>query len=279
MRKILITGANGMLAKAVKKRFKEDELICTDVDELDITDAEAVNAFVSENRPDVVINCAAYTAVDMAEEKEAIAKKINCNGPKNLAIAAENNSAIFVHISTDYVFGGDLDVEKEYREDDEKHPQTAYGRTKLQGEQAITENNKSYYIFRTAWLYGKGNNFVETMLTLGEKNEEVKVVADQYGSPTYTVDLADIIYRSLEKHIPYGIYHATNIGFTSWCDFTKKIFEDAGISCRVIPVTSEEFPRPAKRPKNSKLSKGKIVRQGIVMPDWEDALERYLKDR
>lgn len=279
--KILITGANGMLAKAVRERFMEHELILTDVVgtelSLDITNLEEVEKFVENVKPDVIINCAAYTAVDKAESEEKLAKKINADGPKNLAIAANKNNCKLVHISTDYVFGGDLSLEEIYKEDAPKAPVTAYGRTKLAGEEAIEENTKDFYIFRTAWLYGDGKNFVRTMLKFGKEKEEVSVVYDQHGSPTYAVDLADIIYQALEKEIPYGIYHTTNLGFTTWYDFTKKIYEIVGISCRVNPVTSEQFASAAKRPANSMLSKEKILEAGITVPSWEDALERYLK--
>lgn len=276
--KILVTGANGMLAKAVKEKFKLDQLICTDVEELDITNLEQVEKFVEDCKPNVIINCAAYTAVDKAEEDFELASKINSKGPENLAIAANKVGSTLVHISTDYVFGGKLSTEEIYQEDDEKAPETVYGITKLQGEEAIEANTKDYYIFRTAWLYGEGNNFVRTMIKLGKEKEQITVVSDQHGSPTYTVDLADIIYQALQLKIPFGIYHATNIGFTTWYDFTKEIFKKANISCKVVPVTSEEFVRPAKRPKNSMMAKGKILEAGINVPSWEDALERYLKE-
>lgn len=279
--KILITGANGMLAKAVRERFKEHELILTDVVgtelSLDITNLKEVEEFVYNVKPNVIINCAAYTAVDKAEEEEDLARKINADGPKNLAIAANKNDCKLVHVSTDYVFGGDLSLEEIYKEDDKKAPVTAYGRTKLAGEKAIEENIEKFYIFRTAWLYGDGKNFVRTMLKFGKEREEVKVVCDQHGSPTYAVDLADIIYQALEKDIPYGVYHTTNLGFTTWYEFTKKIYELARISCRVNPVTSEEFASVAKRPANSMLSKEKILEAEITVPSWEDALGRYLK--
>lgn len=280
--KILITGANGMLAKAVRETFKEHELILTDVVgtelSLDITNLKEVEEFVQLNKPDVIINCAAYTAVDKAETEEELARKINGDGPRNLAIAASKNNCKLVHISTDYVFGGDLSLEEIYKEDDPKAPVTAYGRTKLAGEEAIEENMNNFYIFRTAWLYGDGKNFVRTMLKFGKEKDEVKVVCDQHGSPTYAVDLANIIYQALEKEIPYGIYHTTNLGFTTWYEFTKKIYELAGISCNVNSVTSEEFASVAKRPANSMLSKEKILEAGIAVPSWEDALERYLKE-
>lgn len=281
--KILVTGANGMLAKAIRERFKKESLILTDVVEdevvkkLDITDLEKVTEFVSDCKPDVIINCAAYTAVDNAENDEELARKINKDGPKNLAIAAKINGCKLVHVSTDYVFGGALSLDKEYFEDDEKSPETVYGITKLEGEVEIEENMEQYYIFRTAWLYGDGKNFVRTMLRLGNEKEELKVVCDQHGSPTYAVDLANMIAESLEKEIPYGIYHATNSGFTTWYDFTRKILELANISCKVNPVSSQEFVTVAKRPKNSKLSKNKLLNAGVEIPFWEDALERYLE--
>ena len=275
--KILITGAKGMLAKAVIDQFKDNnELILTDVSELDITDENNTNEFITRIKPEYIINCAAYTAVDKAEEDIELAKKVNSIGPKNLAIAAKKNDAILIHISTDYVFNGELDISKSYIEDDEIAPVTVYGKTKAEGEKNIIENCDKYYILRTAWLYGDGNNFVRTMIKLGKEKEEINVVSDQHGSPTYTVDLASIISQVIEKKLPYGIYHSTNEGFTTWYDFTKKIYEIANINCKVNPVTSEEFIRPAKRPKNSKMSKSKLLENGVIIPKYENALERYL---
>lgn len=275
--KILITGANGMLAKAVRDEFKEEELICTDVGELDITNLEAVQEFVANVKPDLIINCAAYTAVDKAEEQEELAYKINAIGPKNLAIASKQNDSTLVHISTDYVFGGDKPVEQDYSEGDEKNPQAVYGTTKLAGEKFIEENCSKHYIFRTAWLYGEGNNFVRTMINLAKDRDEVSVVNDQHGSPTYAVDLASIIHQAIDKKVPFGVYNATNIGYTTWFDFTKLIYKLQNISCKVKPVTTEEFPRPAKRPKNSQMSKDKLLKHGIKIPTYEEALNRYLK--
>ena len=271
-----------MLAKSVRKRLEGNELICTDVADLDITDEEAVLKKVSEIKPEYIINCAAYTAVDKAETAGEIVEKINADGPRNLAKAAKKNECVLVHVSTDYVFGGDLDVEKDYKEDDPKNPVTAYGITKLHGEEAIEENTDKYYIFRTAWLYGDGNNFVRTMLKLGETKDELNVVSDQHGSPTYAEDLANFIGEAIEKKIPYGVYNATNEGYTTWYDFTKAIFEYAGIICKVNPVTTEEYIdmmkiTQAKRPKNSQMSKDKLKNAGIEVPEWEEALKRYLK--
>lgn len=280
--KILITGANGMLANSVRTKLSNYELILTDVADLDITDKEAVIKFVEENKPEYIINCAAYTAVDKAETAGPIVEKINADGPKNLAIAAKKSGAKLIHISTDYVFGGNLPIDKSYSEDDPKAPVTEYGRTKLLGEESIKENTDEYYIFRTAWLYGEGNNFVRTMLKLGSTKDELNVVADQHGSPTYAEDLAEIIKQAIEKKIPYGVYHTTNEGFTTWYDFTKTIFEKANINCKVNPVTTEEYIKmmnvvQAKRPENSQLSKAKLNSVGIEIPTWEDALDRYLK--
>ena len=281
--KILITGANGMLASSVRKRLANgNELICTDVADLDITDLEAVKKKVAEIKPEYIINCAAYTAVDKAEDNYDIADKINGDGPRNLAIAAKIEDATLIHISTDYVFNGELDISQAYSEDDEVGPVTVYGKTKLHGEEGVKENTDKYYIFRTAWLYGDGNNFVRTMLKLGKTKDELNVVADQHGSPTYAEDLANIIAEAIEKKIPYGIYHTTNQEFTTWYDFTKKIFELANISCKVNPVSTEKYIelmniKQAKRPFNSQLSKEKILSQGIFIPNWEDGLKRYLK--
>ncbi len=283
--RILITGANGMLAKEVKEKFeKENELICTDVADLDITNEEAVEKFVEETKPEYIINCAAFTAVDKAETAGEIVEKINGEGPTNLAKAAKKVGAKLVHISTDYVFGGDLEVSKDYKEDDAKAPVTAYGITKLHGEEGIEKNMEEYYIFRTAWLYGiGGNNFVKTMTKLGSSRDEINVVADQHGSPTYAKDLTEIIYQAIEKKIPYGVYHATNQGYTTWYDFTKVILEKQNIQCKVNPVTTEEYIEmmkitQAKRPFNSQLSKSKLLAQGIEVPNWEDGLDRYLEE-
>ena len=283
--KILITGANGMLAKEVKDKFKEDnEIISTDVEELDITNENAVFNYINEIKPDYIINCAAYTAVDKAEENYELADKINGDGPTNLAKAAKNVGAKLVHISTDYVFGGDLDTSKDYKEDDAKAPVTVYGKTKLHGEQGIENNMEEYYIFRTAWLYGVGgNNFVKTMTKLGSTREELNVVSDQHGSPTYAKDLAEMIYQAIEKKIPYGIYHATNEGYTTWYEFTKEILKMQNIECKVNPVTTEEYIEmmkitQAKRPFNSQMSKNKLKEQGIIIPDWKDGLKRYLQE-
>ena len=243
-----------------------------------------VMEFVKECRPDYIINCAAFTAVDKAEECYELADKINGDGPTNLAIAAKENNAKLVHISTDYVFGGNLNLDKDYKEDDKKAPVTVYGKTKLHGEEGIQENLEEYYIFRTAWLYGiGGNNFVKTMTKLGSSRDELNVVSDQHGSPTYAKDLTEIIYQAITKQIPYGIYNATNEGYTTWYDFTKEILDEQGIKCKVNPVTTEEYIKminvvQAKRPFNSQMSKEKLKAQGINVPNWKDGLKRYLEE-
>ena len=239
---------------------------------------EQIDEFTLEDIETMLIK--ADLGVDLSVE---IVEKINADGPKNLAKAAKENDCVLVHISTDYVFGGDLDISKEYKEDDPKKPVTAYGITKLHGEEYIEQNTDKYYIFRTAWLYGDGNNFVRTMLKLGETKDELNVVSDQHGSPTYAEDLANFIGQAIEKKIPYGVYHATNEGFTTWYDFTKAIFEYAGIICQVNPVSTEKYIEmmkitQAKRPKNSQMSKEKLKAQGIEVPEWEDGLKRYLKE-
>ena len=283
--KILITGANGMLAKEVKEKFAiENEIITTDVAELDITNEEAVLEYVTNLKPDYIINCAAFTAVDKAEDCYELADKINGDGPTNLAKAAKKVGAKLVHVSTDYVFGGDLDISKDYKEDDKKEPVTVYGITKLHGEQGIENNMDEYYIFRTAWLYGiGGNNFVKTMTKLGTTRDEINVVADQHGSPTYAKDLTEIIYQAVKKQIPYGVYNATNEGYTTWYEFTKEILKEQGIECKVNPVTTEEYIEmmkitQAKRPFNSQMSKEKLKEQGINVPNWKDGLKRYLEE-
>ena len=283
--KILITGANGMLAKEVKEKFSVgNEVTLTDVAELDITNEKMVYDVITNLKPDLIINCAAYTAVDKAEENLELADRINGDGPTNLAKAAKAVGSKLVHISTDYVFGGDLDLSKAYKEDDEKKPVTAYGITKLHGEQGIQNNLDEYYIFRTAWLYGLGgNNFVKTMTKLGTERDELSVVSDQHGSPTYAKDLTEIIYQAVNKKIPYGVYNATNEGFTTWYDFTKEILAEQGIECNVKPVTTAEYIEmmkvtQAKRPFNSQMSKDKLKQAGISVPEWKDGLKRYLEE-
>lgn len=283
MKKVLLIGADGMLGGELRERLeKKYEVTGTTLQTLDITDREAVLAKAKEVKPYYIINCAAYTNVDGCEVNYDLANKVNGLAVANIAEAAKENDSIFIHISTDYVFDGKLDIEKIYTEDMEPNPISAYGKTKLVGEQNAAKAEK-YYILRTAWLYGLGGkNFVKTMLKLSETHDELKVVCDQHGSPTSTTTLCEIIEQIMEKEPAYGVYHSTNEGFTTWYDFTVKIMELAGRKTKVHPVTSEEYkqmnPASSDRPKNSMLSKEKLKNAGIVPSKWEDALANYLKE-
>lgn len=283
MKKVLLIGADGMLGGELRERLeKKYEVTGTTLQTLDITDREAVLAKAKEVKPYYIINCAAYTNVDGCEVNYDLANKVNGLAVANIAEAAKENDSTFIHISTDYVFDGKLDIEKIYTEDMEPNPISAYGKTKLVGEQNAAKAEK-YYILRTAWLYGLGGkNFVKTMLKLSETHDELKVVCDQHGSPTSTTTLCEIIEQIMEKEPAYGVYHSTNEGFTTWYDFTVKIMELAGRKTKVHPVTSEEYkqmnPASSDRPKNSMLSKEKLKNAGIVPSKWEDALANYLKE-
>lgn len=283
MKKVLLIGADGMLGGELRERLeKKYEVTGTTLQTLDITDREAVLAKAKEVKPYYIINCAAYTNVDGCEVNYDLANKVNGLAVANIAEAAKENDSTFIHISTDYVFDGKLDIEKIYTEDMEPNPISAYGKTKLVGEQNAAKAEK-YYILRTAWLYGLGGkNFVKTMLKLSETHDELKVVCDQHGSPTSTTTLCEIIEQIMEKEPAYGVYHSTNEGFTTWYDFTVKIMELAGRKTKVHPVTSEEYkqmnPASSDRPKNSMLSKEKLKNAGIVPSKWENALANYLKE-
>lgn len=278
--KILITGANGQLGRELTKQYKEKsniELILTDVADLDITDVKAVYEFVNNNKPEVIINCAAHTAVDKCETDVDMAYKINTIGPKNLASSANAIGAEIVQVSTDYVFDGERD--KQLTEFDEVNPQTIYGKTKLESEKVVSKLNPKHYIVRTAWLYGDGNNFVKTMIKLSETNKTIKVVNDQKGSPTSTVDLARVII-SLVENKNYGLFHCTCKGECTWYDFTKEIFRIKGIDTEVLPCTTDEFPRPAKRPEYSVLRNYMLeLTTGDITRDWKEALEEYLETK
>lgn len=276
--KIIITGAQGQLGQELVKQLDkkyEYDVIKTDRDTLDITNIENVNTFILERNPDVVINCAAHTAVDLCETDIENAYKINAIGPRNLAIVCEKIGAKLVQVSTDYVFDGN--GTRPYREDDINCPNSVYGTSKLMGENFVREFCSKYFIVRTAWLYGEGNNFVRTMLKLSETNSELNVVNDQIGSPTSTVDLAKAIIDLIHTE-HYGIYHGTCEGQCSWYDFAKKIFEIKNIDIKVNPVTSDEFKRPAPRPKYSVLDNFMLKLVGLnSFRKWEDSLEEYLK--
>lgn len=276
--KILITGANGQLGRELQKQYKEKdvELFPTDVKDLDITDVKEVNKFVTEYKPDVIINCAAHTQVDKCEEQMDLAYKINAIGAKNLASAAFNIGAEIVQVSTDYVFNGGGNTE--LTEFDIPDPQTVYGKTKLDGENFVKTLNPKYYIVRTAWLYGDGNNFVKTMIKLSENHHELKVVHDQVGTPTSTVDLAKVIIKLIEEK-NYGLFHCTCKGICSWYDFAKEIFRLKNIDINIIPCNTEEFPRPAKRPKYSVLRNYMLeLTTGDITKQWQESLKNYIED-
>ena len=279
--KILVTGANGQLGNCLQKELSSDsshEVIYTDADALDITDSQALNRFLEDHPVDVVVNCAAYTAVDRAEADTLKAAGINTAAVGNLGQAAAKFGIKVIHISTDYVFSGEN--YRPYEENDEPYPQSIYGRTKLEGEGLLTSFCNDAIIIRTAWLYSEfGNNFVKTMLRLASEKKEINIVSDQIGSPTYAGDLAVAIHTIINsnKWQP-GIYHFTNEGVASWYDFTKTIFEIAGKKVKVNPIRTIEYPTPAKRPLYSVLSKNKIKNTfGLEIPYWRDSLKRCIE--
>ncbi len=270
--KILVTGANGMLGQDLCPILEDEgyEVIETDIDNLDITNSDNVKNVLSSTKPDYVIHLAAYTNVDKAEDDEQTAYKINVTGTKNLAQTCKELDITMLYISTDYVFDGTK--KEKYQTSDIPNPQNIYGKTKLLGEKEVQKNEK-YYITRTSWLYGiHGKNFVETMISLKDK-EEVKVVDDQIGCPTWTIELANGIVKIIENQMPYGIYHICGSGQTSWYGFAKKIYEIGGWSVNLKPCKTEEFPRPAKRPAYSVMENNKICR------NWETALKEYMELR
>ncbi|MBU3155543.1 dTDP-4-dehydrorhamnose reductase [Clostridium estertheticum] len=276
--KILITGANGQLGRELANQYKEKkgiDLILTRRSDLDISNINEVYSFVNENKPDVIINCAALTAVDKCETEIDMAYKINAIGPKNLAIAANEIGAEIVQVSTDYVFSGNMD--KPLTEFDKIDPLTIYGKTKLEGEILVKNHNPKHYIVRTAWLYGDGNNFVKTMINLSKTNTTLKVVNDQKGTPTSTVDLARTIIKLIEQK-NYGLFHCTCKGECTWYEFTKEIFRFKGITTTVLPCTTDEFPRPAKRPEYSVLRNYMLeLTTGDITRTWQEAIHEYLK--
>lgn len=279
--KILITGSNGQLGNSLQREFEGDptiEATYTDYDTLDITNREAVNRFLDDNKFDIIINCAAYTAVDRAETDDLKASALNTGAVGNLGEAAVRNRTRMLHISTDYVFSGQ--GFRPYEENDEPYPQSIYGRTKLEGEGLLTSFCQDAMIIRTAWLYSEfGNNFVKTMLRLAGDHDQINVVCDQIGTPTYAGDLARAIHCIVkhDKWVP-GIYHFTDEGVASWYDFAKSIFDIAGINVKVNPIPTRDYPTPAKRPLYSVLSKGKIKRTfGLDIPYWRNSLKVCLE--
>lgn len=280
MTRILITGANGQLGNALRLELAGDpniDAVYTDVEDLDITNAEAVENFLHDNAIEMMVNCAAYTAVDRAESDELRAAAINTEAVGIIGQAAGRLGIRVIHISTDYVFSGES--YRPYEEKDEPFPQSIYGRTKLEGEGLLTSFCKDAVIIRTAWLYSEfGNNFVKTMLRLAGEREELGVVSDQIGTPTYAGDLAAAIHAVIRSdEWKPGIYHFTDEGVASWYDFAKSIFEIAGKGIRVKPLLTSEYPTAARRPMYSVLSKNKIKRTyNIEIPYWRESLEKCI---
>lgn len=279
MKNILITGCHGQLGKAINCYYKDNnnvKLINTDVAEMNITDLPGVLKKVAEVNPDIIINCAAHTGVDACETEEERAYQINAIGAKNLSIAATENNAVMVHISSDYVFDGTK--QSPYNETDEFNPQTIYGKTKLAGEEFVIKYAKQYFIIRTAWLFGDGKNFVRTMLNIARTKKEVNIVCDQYGTPTSAEEVTKVIDLLINTD-KYGVYHATCEGSCSWADFAKEIFRINKLDVKVIPVTTLEYPAVAKRPLYSVLENVKLKKEfGYTMCEWHKAIEKYLID-
>ena len=278
---ILITGCNGQLGnemQLLETLHPEYRFFNTDVAELDITNSEAIECFVTDNAIDGIVNCAAYTAVDKAEENKEFCKVLNADAPGFLAAAIEKRGGWMIQISTDYVFDGTN--HKPYVETDPVCPNSTYGRTKLAGEQTVMSNCKNAMVIRTAWLYSTfGNNFVKTMIRLGKEKQELGVIFDQIGTPTYARDLAVAIFAAISKGVVSCIYHFSNEGVISWYDFTNAIHRIAGVStCNVRPLHTEEYPTPAARPHYSVLDKTKIKQTfGIEIPYWETSLKECIE--
>ncbi len=276
--KILVTGVKGQLGYDVVRELEGRgiETVGVDIEEMDITVAASVDRVIREAAPDAVIHCAAYTAVDAAEDNEEICRRVNADGTQNIANVCRQLDIKMVYISTDYVFGGQ--GTRPWEPEDERNPQSVYGQTKYEGELAVQNTLDKYFIVRIAWVFGvNGKNFVKTMLNLAKTHDTLTVVNDQYGSPTYTFDLAKLLADMVVTD-KYGIYHATNEGICTWYEFACEIFKEAGVEVKVLPVTTEEFGAKAARPYNSRMSKEKLTENGFKkLPPWQDALKRYLK--
>lgn len=279
MKKIMITGCNGQLGREMNRFYAgstDIELINTDVDELDITNVDTVMKFAKEVQPYAIVNCAAYTAVDACETNQDVAFKVNAIGPRNLAIAARETGAKILHVSTDYVFDGTK--ETPYYESDPICPQSVYGSTKAEAEKMVQQMADRFYILRTAWLYGDGKNFAKTMLRLAETNDVVKVVGDQFGTPTSAYELTKSI-DSLLFTDNYGLFHATCEGSCNWAEFAQEIFRLAGKNTKVQAITTAEYGAPANRPAHSVLENYMFkMTNGYMFADWHDAIEKYLRE-
>lgn len=277
--KVLVTGVRGQLGYDVVNELEKRglEAIGVDIQEMDITDEASVNSVIGEAAPDAVIHCAAYTAVDAAEDNVEICRKVNADGTQNIANMCKKLDIPMIYISTDYVFDGQ--GERPWLPDDERAPLNVYGQTKYEGELAVQNTLDKYFIVRIAWVFGvNGKNFIKTMLNLGKTRDHLTVVNDQFGSPTYTYDLARLLVDMIQTD-KYGIYHATNEGICTWYEFACEIFKQAGLNVSVAPVTADQYPAKAKRPSNSRMSKDKLEENGFEkLPTWQDALKRYLKE-
>ncbi len=278
--KVLVTGAKGQLGTDLMNELEKRgiESIGVDVQEMDITDREACMRVISESKADAVIHCAAYTAVDAAEDNVDLCRKINGEGTRNVALACQATGAKMMYISTDYVFDGQ--GTRPWEPDDNRSPLNVYGQTKYEGELAVEELVEKFFTVRIAWVFGvAGKNFIKTMLRLGKERGAVSVVDDQVGSPTYTYDLARLLVDMIQTDY-YGCYHATNEGLCSWYEFACEIFRQAGMDeVKVTPVSSDQFPVKAVRPANSRMSKAKLEENGFEpLPTWQDALGRFLKE-
>ncbi len=280
MTNILVTGGNGQLANCIKAIEKEStnlDITYTDSSNLDITNLENVNSFFNQKRFDYCINCAAYTAVDLAESEEKKALLVNEFGVRNLAIACNKFQTVLIHVSTDFVFDGNKN--RAYTENDQTNPTGVYGITKLKGELAIKEILANYFIIRTSWLYSEyGNNFMKTMLRISESRNEISVVDDQISTPTYAIDLAKVIFKIINTETnAYGIYHYSNEGVASWYDFAKEIFKQSGKAITLNKIETKDYPTPAVRPKYSVLNKSKIKANfQLQIPFWRDSLKKAL---
>ncbi|AMC01352.1 dTDP-4-dehydrorhamnose reductase [Aerococcus viridans] len=277
--KVLVTGANGQLGYDVIKRLEEKkiEYLGTDRDTLDITNEDDVKRVIKDYSPDVIVHCAAYTAVDKAEDERELCHAVNVLGTRYIVEACKEIDAKMIYISTDYVFDGEGD--KPFEVTDTPNPINYYGQTKYEGELEVQKLVDKYFIVRISWVFGSnGNNFVKTMLRLGKEIDEISVVADQVGSPTYTYDLAGLLLEMIETD-KYGIYHATNEGYCSWYEFACEIFNQAGMDVKVNPIKTEDYPTRAKRPKNSRLAKEDLVRNNLkARNEWYEALRRYIDE-
>lgn len=275
--KILVTGVKGQLGHDVVNELTKRgiQAVGVDIEEMDITDPVSVDKVIKDAAPDAVIHCAAYTAVDAAEENEELCRKVNAEGPQNIANVCKELDIRMIQVSTDYVFSGE--GTHFWKPEDVCEPQSVYGRTKYQGELAVRNTLEKYFIVRIAWVFGvNGKNFVKTMLNLAKTHDTIRVVNDQFGSPTYTYDLARLLVDMVLTD-KYGIYHATNEGTCSWYEFACSIFKEAGVDVNVIPVTTAEYGAKAKRPANSRMDNNKLTENGFEkLPAWQDALARYV---